>query len=245
MKVILCGYNWSGCKALDLLVSSGHEVFVFTHDNPSHVPSVIATCQKLKVPYSTEDISKAELPFIPDVICSIYYRYIIKRPIIDCCKGRIFNLHPSLLPKYRGCSSLTWAMIRGETEVGFTYHYIDERCDTGPILLQKPIKVEEWDTQQSLYMRVMFESMSCFAEVFDMVVAGAGGIPQTGDASHYSRQCPYDGEIDPTWSAEQIERFIRAMNYPPYPPARINGNHVHTLEEYLQLSSAGSKAFYG
>lgn len=233
----MCGYNWSGCKALDTLLSRGHEVFVFTHENPWHVPSVITTCQKLKTPYSTENISKAKLPFTPDVICSIYYRYIIKKHIINCCNGRIFNLHPALLPKYRGCSSLTWAMINGETEAGFTFHYIDEGCDTGPILLQKSIKIEEWDTQQSLYMRLMFDSMGYFQEVFDMVLAGASGISQTGNTTYYPRECPYNGEIDPTWNVEKIERFIRAMNYPPYPVARLGGRDIHSMEEYLQLSS--------
>lgn len=237
MRVILCGYNWVGCKALDTLVSQGHEVFVFTHESPYHIPSVIATCQKLKVPYSTENISKAILPFNPDVICSIYYRDIIKKHVIDSCGGRIFNLHPSLLPKYRGCSSLTWAMINGEMEAGFTYHYIDEGCDTGSILLQKPIKIEEWDTQQSLYMRVMFESMNSFQEVFDMVVTGERGRQQVGDSSHYPRGCPHGGDIDPTWNLEKIERFIRAMNYPPYPPARLAGRYVYTIDEYLQLIS--------
>jgi methionyl-tRNA formyltransferase len=239
MKVILCGYNWCGCKALNTLISQGHDVFVFTHMNPYYVPSVIDTCKKLKAPYSIENISRVRLPFTPDVICSIFYRYMIEKPIIDCYEGRIFNLHPSLLPKYRGCSSITWAMVNDEPEVGFSYHYIDEGCDTGPILLQKHIKIEEWDTQQSLYMRVMFESMSYFQEVFDMVVAGATGLPQTGEASHYPRECPYGGEIDQAWKLDEIERFIRAMNYPPYPPARFDGKTVHSIDEYLLLISGG------
>lgn len=236
MKVILCGYHWSGCKALASLVSQGHELFVFTHDAPFHVPSVVETCRKMGIPYSTQDISEARLPFAPDVVCSIYYRYIIKKHIIEGCQGRIFNLHPSLLPKYRGCSSLTWAMIDGEAEAGFSYHYIDEGCDTGPILLQRRVPIEMWDTQQSLYMRVMFESMACFEEAFDMVAAGTPGIPQSGDASFHSRQCPHDGNIDPAWSPERIERFIRAMNYPPYPPARIDGREVRTVDEYHDVA---------
>lgn len=236
MKVILCGYNWCGCKALDMLVSEGHEVFVFTHESPWYVPSVIATCQKLNVPYSTENISNISLPFVPDIICSIYYRYIIKKPVIDACKGRIFNLHPALLPKYRGCSSLTWAIINGESKVGFTFHYIDEGCDTGPILLQNSVRIEEWDTQQSLYMRLMFESMAYFQKVFYMVLSNETGMPQVGTVSRYPRGCPYNGEIDPEWTTDKVERFLRAMNYPPYPPARLNGNDIHTIEEYQQLT---------
>ena len=237
MKVILCGYNWSGCKALDTLVGQGHEVFVFTHKNPNHVPSVIDTCQKLEIPYSLENISNAKLPFNPDVICSIYYRYIIKKAVIDSCCGKIFNLHPSLLPKYRGCSSLTWAIVNGDSETGFTYHFIDEGCDTGPIILQQPIKIEQWDTQQTLYLRTIFESMKYFQKAFNIVVDGIAGKPQTGESSYYRRGCPHDGEIDPSWRIEYIARFIRALNFPPYPPAKFNGTEIYTIDEYIQLIS--------
>lgn len=136
MKVILCGYHWTGCKALEILRKSNHDLYVFTHESPYNIPSLADYCKKIHIPFSLENISKAELPFMPDVICSISYRYIIKRHIIDSCKGKIFNLHPSLLPKYRGCSSLTWSMINGEKNVGYTYHYIDAGTDTGDIIIQ-------------------------------------------------------------------------------------------------------------
>lgn len=241
MKVILCGYNWTGCKALDILISLGHEVFVFTHDGPYHVPSLINLCQKLGVPYSTENISKSTLPFIPDVICSIYYRYIINKPVIDSCGGKIFNLHPSLLPKYRGCSSLTWALIHGEPYAGFSYHYIDEGCDTGNVLLQKKIKIEDWDTQQSLYMRTMFESMVHFPTALKMVLNEEKGEPQIGNATYFQRGCPLGGEIDPNWDMLATERFIRAMNYPPYPPARFNNESIYTIEQFIKLKKGSDE----
>jgi methionyl-tRNA formyltransferase len=241
MKVILCGYNWAGCKALDILVSLEHDIFVFTHDGPYHVPSLIDLCRKVGVSYSIENISRSTLPFIPDVICSIYYRYIIKKPVIDICDGKIFNLHPSLLPKYRGCSSLTWALINGEPETGFSYHYIDEGCDTGNVLLQKKIKIEEWDTQQTLYMRTMFESMVHFSTVLKMVLNGEKGEPQTGEATYFPRECPFGGIIDANWDLLATERFIRAMNYPPYPPARFNDENIYTLEQFINLKKVNDE----
>lgn len=233
MKVILCGYNWCGCKAIDILISQGHEVYVFTHENPYHVPSVINMCNKNGIDYSLNKISNSELPFAPDIICSIYYRHIIDRNVIDSCRGKIFNLHPSLLPKYRGCSSLTWALINNEKVAGFTYHYIDEGCDTGDILIQRSLKIEEWDTQQSLYMRAMFLSMEYFNEVFEMVARGVKGSPQTGLTSYFPRGCPYDGQIDLSWDNEKIERFIRAMNHPPLPPARLGNELIYSIDDYL------------
>ena len=78
MKIILCGYHWTGCKALQLLLKMGHEVFVYTHENPYHIPSLVDLCEEKDVSYSLGNISKSKLPFEPDVICSIFYRYIIK-----------------------------------------------------------------------------------------------------------------------------------------------------------------------
>lgn len=243
MKVILCGYHWTGCKALTELLGRGYRVYVYTHPVENACPDLAGLCRKLDVPYSLEKITRENLPFQPDMICSIYYRYIIGGDVIRAANGKIFNLHPALLPKYRGCSSLTWAMVNGETECGFTYHYIDEGCDTGRILLQKAIAIEPFDTQLTLYHRVMVRSMEPFLPVCDLVVAGYEGSEQTGEASYYKRGCPYDGVIDPAWDRARAERFIRAMLYPPYPAARYEGKYVLSLEQYDSLKIPGGESF--
>lgn len=237
MKVILCGYHWIGCKVLEFLINQGHEVFVYTHQSPFHIPSLELFCEKRKINYSLDNISDSRLPFKPDIICSVYYRNIIKSHVIESCGGKIFNLHPALLPKYRGCSSLTWAMINGEKEVGFTYHYIDNGCDTGNIILQKKIMIEEFDNQLTLFNRVMFQSFEYFNEAFKLVVENYSGEKQLGEVSFYKRGCPYSGEINPDWDDKKIERFIRAMYFPPYPLAQINGIEVKTFAEYVEIKN--------
>ena len=232
MKVILCGYHWSGCDALRQLRDAGHEVFVYTHENPYFIPSLLEYCVKTDTPYSLENVSRAKLPFVPDVIASIYYRHIIKQSVIDACGGRIFNLHPSLLPAYRGCSSLTWAMIDGQKQAGFTYHYIDAGCDTGDIILQEPVAIEEFDTQATLYQRVATHALQRFGEALQFTSAGKPGQPQTGTPSYFGRGCPHDGVIDPSWPRERIETFIRAMIHPPYPPATFLGQEVRSMAEF-------------
>jgi len=237
-NILLCGYHWTGCKALDLLLGQGFNVFVYTHDNPPHVNSLKDYCVSKSVPYSLDRIRKANLPFKPDLICSIYYRYLIEQDVISAVNGKIFNLHPSLLPKYRGCSSLTWALINGETEVGYTYHYINENFDEGNIVIQQQIPVEGWDTQLTLYHRVMFEAMRDFQPVVKLVMEGVPGTRQSSaDSSYYKRGCPYDGKIDDSWPIEKIDRFIRAMVYPPLPYATYRGKEVRTLQEYLAIKS--------
>ncbi len=206
---------------------------MFTHEGPPHIPSLLDYCKKTGTPFSLKNVSKAELPFQPDCVASIYYRFIIKRNVIDACNGRIFNLHPSLLPKYRGCSSLTWAMIDQQPEVGFTFHYVDEGCDTGKILIQKRIAIFPFDNQATVYYRVATAAMEHFDQAVDMVIANAAGEIQGGDSTYFPRGCPFDGHIDPTWPLDKIETFIRAMIHPPYPPAHYKGKPILTLDEFL------------
>ncbi len=235
MNIVLCGYHWPGCDALRRLLEGNHRVFVYTHEAPYHIPSLRAYCEQTGTDYSLANISKVELPFVPDCIASIYYRNIIKPHVIQACGGRIFNLHPSLLPAYRGCSSLTWAMIRQEPQVGFTYHYVDEGCYTGRIFLQQQVPVMPFDTQATLYQRVSTLAMEHFEHALELVEGGAPGTEQVGEVSHYPRGCPYGGQIDPAWSEAQIETFIRAMIYPPYPPAQFQGEAIYTLADYRRV----------
>jgi methionyl-tRNA formyltransferase len=182
-----------------------------------------------------EDISASKLPFRPDVIASVHYRNLIKQHVIEACEARIFNLHPSLLPKYRGCSSLTWALINGECKAGFTFHYIDQGCDTGDILLQREVDIEEFDTQATLVNRVMFEAMKYFMTAFELASIRRAGKPQVGLGSYYRRGCPHGGVIHPEWDDVTVERFIRAMANPPLPVATYMGRSVYTIEEFRTI----------
>lgn len=235
-NVILCGYHWTGCKALDILLKNNYNVYVYTHKHPYYVNSLKLFCEKENIKCTFSKININNLPFKPDMICSIYYRYIIDKKIINYCNGKIFNLHPSILPKYRGCNSLTWAMINGEKQVGFTYHYLREKVDGGNIILQKIIEIEEFDTQQTLYDRIMFESMKYFVDVIKLLDKGYKGNPQSiSEDKFYKRGCPYNGVIDENWNIEKVERFIKAMIYPPLPLAKFRGKEIKTLEEYKNL----------
>ncbi len=235
MKIILCGYNWTGCKALELLLKEKHDVFVYTHHAEMQVADLEGYCIKKKIPYSLERISVSNIPFIPDLICSVYYRYIISSEIIKCVKGKIFNLHPALLPQYRGCSSLTWAIINGEEKVGYTYHYIDNGIDTGNIIIQKQIDVEPFDTQLTLYNRVMHIAMEDFLIALHKVSNNYEGKKQIGSGSIYKRGCPRNGIMDEELSFEEKERFVRAMIYPPYPCAKYKGKEINSVTELYDL----------
>ena len=234
-NIVLCGYHWAGCKALSLLREQGYNVQVFTHDAPYFIADLASYAQRFGVPFSTSPVSAQQLAFKPDLICSIYYRYRVPADVLQSAKFGGVNLHPSLLPRYKGCSSLTWALLNGESETGFTYHYMTERFDGGNILLQKKLKIEDFDLQSTLYQRAMHESMVYFLEVLDLALSGAKGQPQAGGGEYHGRGAPYNGEIPEGRSDEETERFIRAMINPPYPLATYKGQQVKGMAQYKQL----------
>jgi methionyl-tRNA formyltransferase len=235
-KLVLCAYGEIGCRVLEHVAdrSDIDELMVYTHDTAdSH--DVRRVAEEHDVPYSTDNISKAELPFRPDVIASVYYRYIIKQHVIDACDGRIFNTHPSLLPRHRGCSSVPFAIIEGDDVTGITYHYIDEGIDTGPIILQVEIPIGADETQAGLYARCMDVGAAHWPRAFELVQSGFAGVPQEGETCYHPREAPLGGVIDAAWPEAQIERFIRAMTYPPLPFATYRGVEVRTLDDYRRL----------
>ncbi len=238
LKVLLCGYHLIGCQVLEYLLKKEDisDLAVFTHESPKEVPDVSVVAKKHGVLCTTKDVSKAELPFDPDIIASVYYRNIIRRIVIEKCNGRIFNLHPSLLPRHRGCSSVPWAIIEGDTVTGVTFHYIDEGVDTGKIILQAAIQISPDETQDSLITKCMEKGIQFFPAAFDLVKHGFPGVEQQGCPSFHKRGCPYEGHIQDDWSIDKVERFIRSMIFPPYPCATYKGVSVSTLDEYLKLS---------
>jgi methionyl-tRNA formyltransferase len=177
--------------------------------------------------------------FAPDVLLSLHYRNLIPKQILELAPLGGVNLHPSLLPEYRGTNSVAWVIINGETETGFTFHRMDEKFDTGPILLQERLPILPYDTAFALFHRQIVRAMACLETVIARVVAGDAGTPQLDGGSYYSRALPHDGTIDANWSSEQIERFIRAMYFPPFPPASvIKDGTVHavaTFDEFRRL----------
>lgn len=95
-----------------------------------------------------------------DLCISVHWRKKIPFEIIKSCKYGGINLHPSLLPKYAGCSSIAWALLYGENHVGFTWHSLENLFDTGDIILQKEIHVKEDDTAFSLWNEVNLQGVS-------------------------------------------------------------------------------------
>lgn len=235
MKAIICGgMGAAPAGVLELLKNRPDitDLFVYTHKDGAFGPGLQWACEALGIDFTINNINDQPPPFEPDFIVSVYYKHIIKPHIIEFCKRKIFNAHTSLLPRHRGRSAVPWALVEGDTYTGLTWHYIDEGIDTGSILLQMAARIEDFDTQQTLYEKLALIVTGTFPAALALVLNGYKGHPQTGPANYNSQSPPHKGEIDSHWSTSKIERFIRAMTYQGLPPAKFNGADIVTFNDY-------------
>ncbi len=175
----------------------------------------------------------------PEYLISLYYRNIIPREVLALVKSRSINVHPSLLPHYKGCFSAPWAIINGEKHTGITFHEMEEEVDAGAILFQKKISITQEDTGYSLYHRLTSEIIREFGNFFDRLVAGkitSRKMPSGG--SYYRREVPMKGLVNQAWEFDEIDQFIRGMFFPPHAGARVLINseeyQINTIQEYLE-----------
>src|SRR5690606_12718887 len=91
----------------------------------------------------------------PDMIFSFYYRNLLSEKILAAARLGAYNLHGSLLPKYRGRAPLNWVLVNGERETGVTLHRMVERADAGDILAQERIAIAEDDDAMSLHHKLV------------------------------------------------------------------------------------------
>lgn len=232
MKIFLCGQGPAAETVLraHLTPAVCENMAVFTHPGSGWAEQLIAW----EIWNTCESVNNVDAwPFEPDVIISIYYRTIIKQHVIERCP-RIFNAHTSLLPRNRGRSPIPWAIVEGDKHTGVTYHYIDAGIDTGRILLQAACQITEDETQTTLFKKINGLVVDYFPAALALVMAGFKGIEQQGEATYHFAGPPHGGEINPFWAWGKIERFVRAMTYPPLPPARFYGRDIRTMDDYRQ-----------
>ncbi len=99
-----------------------------------------------------------------DLVCLAGYMRLVSASLIRRFAGRVMNIHPSLLPAFPGLHAQRQAIEHGVRWSGVTVHFVDEGLDTGPIILQAPVRVEEGDTEESLSARILAEEHRIYAE---------------------------------------------------------------------------------
>ena len=233
MKVLFLGYSQLGYRAVRLLRELGCEVaaVVTHHDDPAEnrwyrTPAEAARELGLPLHYSDElaaapgGIAALAGRLAPDLVLSVFYRDMLPAPVLAAGRLAALNLHPSLLPAYRGRAPINWVLVRGEPRTGVTLHHMIGRADAGDVVGQRAIEIAPRETALTLYRKVEQEGVLLLAEMLPRVAAGtAPRLPQDeSQASTFGRRRPEDGRIDWSWPAARIDRLVRAVA-PPWPGA--------------------------
>ena len=154
-----------------------------------------------------------------------------------------FNLHASLLPEYRGAAPINWAIINGETKTGVTTFFIDDKIDTGEIILQKEINIKSNEIVGELHDRLMYLGADLVLETVNLIKKGAVKTTKQPELEEKSafKLFPHNCKIDWSKSLNDIYNHIRGLN--PYPAAwtTIHNNKEEISAKIYAVSTSFEK----
>ncbi|MEZ0470784.1 bifunctional UDP-4-amino-4-deoxy-L-arabinose formyltransferase/UDP-glucuronic acid oxidase ArnA [Luteimonas salinilitoris] len=241
MRAIVLANNDMGCVGIEALLAHGFDIAaVITHADADseniwsrNVAELAAHCN-LPV-FAPDDVSHplwlAKIRALePDVLFSFYYRNLVCRDLLAIPSAGGFNLHGSMLPKYRGCAPANWAILNGETEIGVTLHRMTVRPDAGDIVGQHRVEIAPTDDARSLNRKLARAARPLLDVCLPLILAGkAPRIRQDESAaSYFGRRKPADGEIDWSKSATETANLVRAVTR-PYPGAFTHAHGAKVL----------------
>ncbi len=230
-KIVFIGTPEFGAIILEKLIANLYEpVLVITSpDKPvgrrqeMTPPPVKITAQKYNIPVEQpikiSSILYKVLSIKPDIIITAAYGQIIPKNILDIPKYGSLNVHPSLLPKYRGSSPIQSAILEGERETGVSIMLMDEKMDHGKIVSSVKYQVSSIDTCKSLSEKLANAGANLLLKTIPSWIKGEiKAKDQNHEEATFTKILKKeDGEIDWNESPEKIDRKIRAYN--PWPGA--------------------------
>lgn len=194
------GLRFVGRKGLELMQARAMAILFRLIRRPLKVPSLREIKRRYGIPViGSKDVNEAETMTIirgwqPDLLISIHLNQLIKRDLIGFPQLGCLNIHPALLPRNRGLFPYFWAIANGDAETGITLHWVDEKFDTGDILLQEPIPLKPDDTMTSLQYKSAQVGTDMLVRGVELIEAGdPPHIPQdNSQATYYSWPSPAD-----------------------------------------------------
>jgi methionyl-tRNA formyltransferase len=175
-----------------------------------------------------------------DVLISINYLFLIENELISLPKIIAFNIHGSLLPKYRGRTPHVWAIINNEIETGITAHQIDNGCDTGDIIEQVVIPININETGADVLGKFNDYYTLLVKSVLQKITSNsiAPKVQDHYKATFFGKRTPDDGRINWDWHKERIYNWIRAQAY-PYPGAFTYLEDSKIIIDKISFSDSG------
>ena len=247
LRIVFLGTSGFALPALQRLVESEYEIAgVCTQpdrpagrgrlERPSPVKEIalryglpVFQPPRIGAPESVEALAALR----PDAMVAAAYGQILRQPVLDVPPCGVLNIHPSLLPRYRGASPVAAAILAGESETGVTIMLMVLALDEGPILSQRRVAIDPRDTTGTLTERLAREGADLLMETLPGYIDGSlKPRPQDASlASYVSTVRKEDGLIDWALPAVQIWRQVRAYN--PWP-----GAYTHLDGPVLRIHEA-------
>jgi methionyl-tRNA formyltransferase len=264
VSAVVFAYHNVGVRCLQVLLAHKVDVkLVVTHRDSQNENIWFESVERLatlhRIPVVKPDDPNT-LEFIaqiaalkPDFLFSFYYRMLLKPALLATATRGAFNMHGSLLPKYRGRAPVNWAIIKGETVTGATLHEMVEKPDAGRIVDQCAVPILPNDNALEVFNKVTTSAEITLNRALPDLCEGTALMraQDLAAGSYYGGRKPADGVIDWAKSATEIHNLIRAVA-PPYPGAttHIAGNpititkslvapakFVHTNPGFVNVSS--------
>ncbi len=271
-SAVVFAYHNVGVACLSVLLRHGIDVklVVTHHDNPNEniwFDSVaeLAAANRIAIaapgdPNAAEFIAQIRA-IKPDFLFSFYYRLMLKPALLATAGRGAYNMHGSLLPKFRGRVPINWAIIKGETETGATLHEMVEKPDAGRIADQEAVPILPDDNALAVFNKVTAAAAKTLDRALPTLIDGSVVMRAQNLAagSYYGGRKPEDGIINWDDSAQNIHNLVRAVA-PPYPGATttIKGQAItitrselapahftHSKPGYLNVSSSRCIALCG
>ncbi len=230
-KAVVFAYHDIGCVGIEALLAAGYEIAaVFTHaDAPGETTffaSVAQLCARRGIPVHAPEDANHPLwverirQLNPDYLFSFYYRNLLGEALLACASRGAYNLHGSLLPRYRGRAPANWVLVNGETETGVTLHRMVKRADAGAIVAQRRVPIERADTALSLHAKLRESAAALLRDTLPALARGPllETAQDESQASYYGRRSAADGLLDWQLPAERLFNLVRAVTQ-PYPGA--------------------------
>jgi methionyl-tRNA formyltransferase len=157
-----------------------------------------------------------------------------------------WNMHGSLLPKYRGRAPINWAVLHGEPRIGMTLHRMVKSADAGAVVDQDGVEIGPRDTAEQAFRKVLPCARRVLARQIDALLAGtARETPQDeSQANYFGGRTPEDGRIVWTQTSRQIFNLIRAVT-DPYPGAFADVGAARLMVWWAEPDSPAAKGKHG
>ena len=179
----------------------------------------------------------------PTLLSSCGYLEIVSAEMLAATPA--INCHYALLPRHRGRSAVPWAILDGDPVTGVSWHWMTPRVDVGNLLMQMTCQIDLNETQATLFDKLHQLAYETAPAAIRLARTGWAGVEQQGRGSQHPAGPPHGGIINPMWDTEKVERFIRAMTYPPLPYARFADREVRSMEEFYTVANTdGDHVYY-